>query len=183
LVDPDSYLRNKVPEFVMRGDFGLASGPQSGGGYSHIWFRQMLPPEEITFDSEVFLLTSAAARRLTTPADATTANREDAGGEPTNDRSDEAAGPIFGGTTDKPQSMATTTVPIFHTIRMSGDIPTEVWTRLGRSLIPKLKSGGGSLRLGLNVELKIEADSAAALRAELRQIISDLGLDGQLKVE
>src|SRR5579885_2191290 len=28
LINPDEYLRRKVPEFVARGDFGLASGYQ-----------------------------------------------------------------------------------------------------------------------------------------------------------
>ena len=39
------------------------------------------------------------------------------------------------------------------------------------------------LRLGLDVERKNEADSAPALKAELKQIITDLGLDGQLKID
>ena len=46
LLDPDAYLRNKLPDFVLRGDFGLASGQQPGGGYLHVWFSEMLPPEE-----------------------------------------------------------------------------------------------------------------------------------------
>src|SRR5262245_14554882 len=33
LVDPDAILRNKLVEFVGRGDFGLASGPKTDGGY------------------------------------------------------------------------------------------------------------------------------------------------------
>lgn len=45
----------------MRGDFGLASGQKPEGGYSRMWFGEMLPPEEITFDSDVYLLLPKAA--------------------------------------------------------------------------------------------------------------------------
>lgn len=38
LIDPDTHLRNRIPEFVSRGDFGLASGAQPGGGFSRVWF-------------------------------------------------------------------------------------------------------------------------------------------------
>jgi hypothetical protein len=56
VLDPDSYLRNRLPEFVMRGDMGFASGQKAEGGYSRLWFAEMLPPDEIAFDSDVYLL-------------------------------------------------------------------------------------------------------------------------------
>ena len=46
LVDVDSYLKAKVPEFVSRGDFGLASGQQPGGTYTRVWFNEGLPVDE-----------------------------------------------------------------------------------------------------------------------------------------
>ncbi|MBI3303489.1 MAG: hypothetical protein HYZ72_15605 [Deltaproteobacteria bacterium] len=64
LVDPDAYLRRKIPEFVLRSDFGLASGQQAGGGYSRVWFSEMLPAEEVAFDADVHLLTKTKAKAL-----------------------------------------------------------------------------------------------------------------------
>ena len=55
LLEPDSYLKAKLPGFVMNGDFGYASGAK-GDGYSRVWFRELLPQEEISFDSDVYLL-------------------------------------------------------------------------------------------------------------------------------
>ncbi|MBZ5523276.1 MAG: DUF499 domain-containing protein [Acidobacteriia bacterium] len=181
LIDPDAYLRNKLPEFVMRGDFGFGSGPQPNGGYSRVWFQQMLPPEEITFDSEVFLLTSAVAKRLTS-APPTLADSERTETAAVTQKAGEPEGLLFDGDKSDQTAAEAAAASATRTIRLSGAIPTEVWTRLGRSLIPKLKSGS-SLRLGIDVELTIQADSAAALRADLKQIISDLALDGQLKIE
>ena len=56
VLDPDTYLCNRLPEFVMRGDMGFASGHKPEGWYSRVWFAEMLPPDEIAFDSDVYLL-------------------------------------------------------------------------------------------------------------------------------
>src|SRR5208283_4290428 len=61
VLDPDTYLRNRLPEFIMHGDFGFASGQKQEGGYSRLWFREMLPPDEVSFDSDVYLLLPRAA--------------------------------------------------------------------------------------------------------------------------
>ena len=46
LLDADSYLRNKIPEFASEEDFGLASGKQPDGTYSRVWFGELLPVDE-----------------------------------------------------------------------------------------------------------------------------------------
>ena len=43
LLDPDTALREKIAEFVRNGDFGLASGEKSGGGYERIWHVETVP--------------------------------------------------------------------------------------------------------------------------------------------
>src|SRR5947209_1634840 len=55
LLDPDVTLRNKIVEFVTRGDFGLASGKKADGAYERMWFQEMLAPAEVAFDADVFL--------------------------------------------------------------------------------------------------------------------------------
>ena len=64
LLDPDVYFRNKIPEFVSRGEFGLASGKQPDGSYSRVWFAELLPPDEVAFDADVYLLTQTKAQAL-----------------------------------------------------------------------------------------------------------------------
>jgi hypothetical protein len=67
-------------------------------------------------------------------------------------------------------------------LHIYGEIPTEVWQRLGRTLIPKLKSGT-DLHVGLEVSLSLDADGASSLRHEIQQILEDLKLDGKVQVE
>jgi len=68
------------------------------------------------------------------------------------------------------------------TLRISGNVPPEVWNRLGTRLIPKLKSGS-DLQLGINARLTVDASSAPSLRKELEQALADLGLSDRLDVD
>jgi hypothetical protein len=73
LVDPDAILKSKTVEFVTRGDFGLGSGKKTDGTYERVWFKEMLAPDEVAFEADVFLLqkTTAEAPRAgksSTPA-------------------------------------------------------------------------------------------------------------------
>ena len=67
LLDPDAVLREKITEFVERGDFGLASGEQGQGSFSRVWYRETPAQDEVTFDSNTFLITSKAAERALAP--------------------------------------------------------------------------------------------------------------------
>ncbi|MGA2985365.1 MAG: DUF499 domain-containing protein [Terriglobia bacterium] len=177
LLEPDTYLRNKLPEFVMRGDFGYASGA-TGSGYTRVWFKELLPQEEISFDSDVYLLLPKVAQELkeggslpvvvvTEPSPAAT---------PT-----EPGGTLFTPpTTGEPG--ATTPVSPRRTVTIRGEIPTEVWNRLGRTLIPKLKSGT-DLSVALSVSVQVDGDTAQGFQQELMQILRDLNLAEAVKVE
>jgi hypothetical protein len=56
VISPDEYLKRKIPEFVAKGDFALASGDQPGGGFERVWFREPISPDEVAFDAGVYLL-------------------------------------------------------------------------------------------------------------------------------
>src|SRR5881296_3756717 len=56
LVDPDAILKNKIVEFIGRGDFGLASGQKTGGTYERLWLQDIVAPDEVAFEAGVFLL-------------------------------------------------------------------------------------------------------------------------------
>jgi hypothetical protein len=61
-------------------------------------------------------------------------------------------------------------------------VPPEVCNRLGTKVIPKLKSGAG-LTIGIEFSVSLNAALVAGTAAELRQILNDLGLEGQLKIK
>src|SRR3989441_8620471 len=56
LVDPDAILKNKIVEFVGRGEFGIASGREPDGNYDRVWFQELVAPDEVAFEAGVFLL-------------------------------------------------------------------------------------------------------------------------------
>jgi len=63
-----------------------------------------------------------------------------------------------------------------------GSVPPEIWNRLGRSVLPRLRSGAG-LRIGVEFSVTVSAEVAASLATDLRQILQDLGLSDQVRIE
>ena len=171
LIDPDQCLRERIPDFVTKGDFGLASGGDPATGFSKIWFKELMRPDEVAFDSDVYLLTGAKAKALKLRVEIPIALGEDgADREPIEPEGSRTQGPVVGPAAGKQQ------------IRIAGTIPPEVWNRLGTKLIPKLKAGT-NLRLGLAFSLEIEGAEAHQLISDLRQAIEDLGLSDALKID
>jgi hypothetical protein len=172
LVDPDVTLKSKIVEFVMRGDFGLASGKKADGTYERMYFEGMVGPEEVAFEAGVFLLRKATAERLKTGRPATSPGAEPGPGPAPDPEPTPGPGP-------GPGSGPT---PATRTLRLVGSVPPEVWNRLGTKILPKLRSGS-DLRIGLEFSVTVSADSASGLATELRQILQELGLAEAVKVE
>jgi hypothetical protein len=63
-----------------------------------------------------------------------------------------------------------------------GNVPPEVWNRLGTKILPKLRSGS-ELKIGLEFSVTVPGDSANGFAAELRQILQELGLAESVKVD
>jgi hypothetical protein len=168
LVDPDQCLREKIPEFVTKGEFGLASGGDPSTGFSRIWFKELMPADEVAFDSDVYLLAGAKAKALKLRAETPIVLGEGTDGTPTEPV--RAPGPVMIPTAGKLQ------------VRIVGAIPPEVWNRLGTKLIPKLKAGV-NLKLGLSFTFELEGAEAQQLISDLKQAIEDLGLSDALKIE
>lgn len=185
LLDPDGVLKTKLVEFVGRGDFGLASGPKPDGNYERLWFSQPVPADEVAFESGVVLLKKAKAEELkkkpvpasgdtTPPADpepikvtpTDTGVRTDTG-MPTGVQPPVIVPPV--GTTTK-------------TIKLSGNIPPELWNRLGTRILPKLRMGK-DLKIGIHFSVTVEAANANDLQVELKQILSDLALQDAIKID
>jgi Protein of unknown function (DUF499) len=175
LLDPDTVLRGKLVEFVERGDFGLASGPRPDGSYEHVWYAELLAPEEVAFEPGVFLLTKGKAKALTDEGQPESIPElvSYPSAQPTPTQGQE----LFPRPELEP-SLASQTV----TLRLFGTVPPEVWNRLGTKVIPRLKSGAG-LTVGVEFAVSLNADLVVSTAAELRQIVHDLGLEGRLKIE
>lgn len=173
LVDPDGILKNKIVEFVSKGDFGLASGRKPDGSYERVWFEELIAPDEVAFDAGVFLLRkdSAKALKVGVPPEPAPGPSPPPGPRPILVlEPSPAPGP-------SPPPGATT-----KTVRLVGTVPPEVWNRLGTKILPKLRAGS-DLRIGLEFTVTVKADAAGNLVAELQQILQELGLSESVRVE
>ncbi len=171
LVDPDAILKNKIVEFVGRGELGLASGRRADGSYERVWFHELVAPDEVAFEAGVFLLRKGTAEALKSGVPAPPGPAP-APGPTTSTPPAPGPGP---GPEPAPGAMA-------QTLRLVGTVPPEVWNRLGTKILPKLR-GGSQLMIGVEFTVTVKADAAGGLAAELRQILQELGLAEVVRVE
>ncbi|MFQ5844962.1 MAG: AAA family ATPase, partial [Planctomycetota bacterium] len=174
LLDPDRTLRAKIPEFVARGEFGLASGQKGDGTFERVWFQEAVPADEVGFDANVFLLKRSRATELK------------AGGPPTGSSGVVDAGvppgpgpgpaPPPGPGPEPPAGPGT------RTLRLVGPVRPELWNRFGTKILPKLRSGA-ELRIGVDFSVTVEGNRAEQLAADLRQALQDLGLADDVRIE
>jgi hypothetical protein len=171
LIDPDSVLRSKIVAFVDKGDFGLASGQKPAGKYDRVWFEESISPDEVSFESDVFLLTKPKAKALK--------GSVIPGPEP---------GPSPGPAPGPELEPGPTPVPEpgpgvqTKTLRIVGTIPPEIWNRLGTRIIPKLKSGS-DLKIGVDFSITVDIGNVKTFETDLRQVLQDLGLADKVRIE
>ena len=175
LIDPDAVLRRQIIAFVSNGDFGFASGRRDDGSFGRLWYADLLPPEEVAFEANVFLLTKTKAEEYKTTKE---------------EERDPQPGPSPGpGPKLKPEPGAEfrpdpEPEPTANdtTMRLSGTVPPEVWNRIGIKLLPKLRSGK-ELSASVEISVTVDAQSAAAMVADVKQILSDLGLTDLIRID
>lgn len=179
LLDPDGTLRAKIVDFVRSGDFGLASGLKPDGAYERIWFEGPVDVAEITFDSQVFLVTKQRAKSILqrqVPAGSLSVSAE---------ASKPAAMPSTGEATASPKPDITTpggsAVPTRTLVRLVGNVSPEVWNRIGIKLLPKLRNAQ-ALRLGIDFSCEAEQRDVESLKADLLQALADLHLSVAIRV-
>jgi hypothetical protein len=171
LLDPDRVLRTKIVEFVRSGEFGFASGAESVGGFRRVWFGEEIDPADVTFEADVYLLTKALAQKLKSPDMAPVPTPQPA----------QPASPVPVPGPDHPSPEPGS--PPEHTfISVAGNIPPEQWNRLGTRLIPKMRAAG-SITATIRLEGEVDPGRAAALSAELQQVIDEIGLSASMRVE
>ncbi|MGA2587655.1 MAG: DUF499 domain-containing protein [Candidatus Aminicenantales bacterium] len=179
LIDPDAVLRGKIGEFVVKGEFGLGSGRKTDGGYERIWFEELLAQDEVAFEPGVFLLLKAKAKALRTGMESLPGGGLDVG---------KGIAPGLGPTPvpipplSPEPGLGTAPAGKIKTIRITGEVPPEIWNRLGTRILPKLRSGT-ELRIGVDFSVTVDAGIAQRLAAELKQILEDLELANKMKIE
>jgi len=182
LVDPDKVLRDKIPELVGRGEVGFGAGERPEGGFNRLWFNETLPPEEIEFVYDAFVVRKDRAKALRASATATSATGVQATiPEATPVPSDFT---LVSPDSGKPVAIdgGASAVPAVTLLRVKGTVPPELWNRFGSKIIPKLRSAE---QLQARVELTVEVESSAlaSLETEIQQVLADLDLGGKVVVE
>ena len=178
LLDPDTALRAKILEFVQNSEFGLASGRQPDGDFTHLWFGEIVSSDEVIFETDVYLLHKFKAAELQMKA-----LRGKTVHEPEPTPQMPLAPEIIGG----PEVIV---IPIDQpiagsqekTLRLVGTIPSEMWNRLGTKIIPKMKSAGNPI-VSVEFVVKTGSESVQSLKSDLEQIIADLGIGKDITIE
>jgi hypothetical protein len=169
LLDPDAVLKGKIVEFVGKGDFGLASGSKSDGSYDRVWFEELISPDEVTFEANVFLLTKAKAKALKSRSTI----------EPFTEPEPDETEPTVTEPVPEPKPGPTSQTV---TLNLRGTIPPEMWNRLGTKLIPKLRSGS-ELKAEVSFSVSLDSKLAGSFESELRQILEDLGIQNGIVIQ
>jgi hypothetical protein len=173
LLDPDTVLKNKIIEFVDKGEFGLASGQKLDGTYERVWLKEKLPVEEVLFDTDIFLLKKEKALAL----------KE--GKKPEEEKHEVDEGTAKPEPTPTPTPEPTTeeeTKKQSCAIHIFGTVPPELWNRFGTNILPKIRTGT-ELKVGVDFKVTINAEYAQSKKSELKQALQDLGLQDKVKVE
>jgi hypothetical protein len=173
LLDPDATLRSKIVEFVGRGDFGLAYGQKPDGGYERILFEEFVDPADVTFETGVFLLLKSKARTLKAPPEPVP------GGGPGPTPQPE---PVPGREPEPTPEPEPAPGAATRTFRICGDVPPEVWNRLGTKVLPKLRTGS-ELKIGIEFSVTVGTGVAQSFQTDLKQILDDLGLADRVRIE
>lgn len=173
LLDPDAVLKRKIVEFVGKGDFGLGSAQKPDGTYERLWFSEPVSADEVVFESQVFLLTKAKAKALKTITEPTPGP----GPEP-EPKPEPGPGPEPG-PQPEPEPEPGESKRTYH---LSGEIPPELWNRLGTKILPKLRSGS-DLKIGIDFSVTVDNNFSTAFESDVHQILNDLGLSDKVRIE
>jgi len=132
----------------------------------------------VTFESGVFLLLKSKANSLKTVQEPGAEPEPTPGPEPTPVG---RPGEPISGPTPEPEPEPTPSAGT-RMFRISGDVPPEIWNRLGTKVLPKLRSGS-DLKIGIEFSVTIGGEVAQSFETDLKQILEDLGLTGRIHVE
>ena len=181
LLDPDSVLRRKIVEFVANGDFGFASGAQGNRNFERVWFRELLTPDDVVFEDDVYLISASVAQELL---------RDDQSGEDDGDETDDGEDPgVTDGGTDEVgeeneeggEGEDAEERDKTITLRLVGTVPPEAWNRIGYKVLTKMKAGH-DLLASIDLSATVDPHQAEEMVRALRLAVNDLGLKDRIRI-
>ncbi len=180
LIDPDAILKKSIIEFVERGEFGLATGQRQDGTYERLWFNEPIDSSEVVFEKDVYLIRKEQAEELTRPPEPPKPLDE---GEQKTDR-EEPSGQVTTGTLfPTGEYEGEKKLVGKQKLRLSGSIPADSWSRLGASLLPKLRQQGQEVTVRVEFTITADGQAGEALSQELAQVLEDLGIANTLHID
>ena len=189
LPDPEEALKSAIPRLVERGEFGLASDLKPNATYGRVWFRELVPSEELTFDSETFLVLKTRAEILT----AGTSQPSPKVGSVSEGGSLDRVGAVSdgglpGGTRSTSGSLPEIKIgaPVGGSaaravFTLQGTLPSEAWNKLGIGLVPTLKRGK-DLSIRLTIQVGTAVGDRENFERDIRRRLAELGVGGQWTV-
>jgi len=177
LIDPETVLRNKICDFVLRGEAGLKSAPNADGSGYRLWFKEDIDPSEIMFESEVCLIMAsridpyiAIKKQRLRPEEKNTLPEQD------------IQGPGAGTATPQDQTASQQDQLRMETIKLSGELPYELWNKFSRSALVKLNANGDSVKILIEITATVERNRAGSTLSDIRQALEELNLSNCISV-
>ena len=102
------------------------------------------------------------------------------GSEPTPDEpgTDTGTGTDKGNTQTDPQPEP----PRFDTIKLSGELPYELWNKFSRSVLTKLNASSNGLVIKIDIKAEAESNRSETIKNELMSGIQEVKLDDKIKI-
>jgi hypothetical protein len=185
LADPETVLRNKICDFVQKGDAGLKSASNADGSGYHLWFKEDLDPSEIMFVSEVSLVMAKKVDLYQPkeepgpqpdPDDGVTPPELEGDGQGTGTNSG------TGSTSGQGQIDPQPELPRIETIKLSGELPYELWNKFSRSVLTKLNASSNGIIIKIDIKAETESNRSESVRRELVSGIQEVNLDDKIKI-
>jgi hypothetical protein len=185
LADPDAVLKSKIHDFVYKGDAGLISSSSTDGQGYHLWFKEDIDPSEIMFVSEVSLV-MAKKVDLYKPKDEPGPQTDPNGGvmppEPEGDGQGSGTDSDTDSTYGQGQHDPQFELPRIETIKLSGELPYELWNKFSRSVLTKLNASSNGLIIKIDIKAETESNRSENIKKELLSGIQEVKLDDKIKI-
>lgn len=183
LIDPEMVLEKRIMELVENGDAGLLSQSSADGSVYRFWYKEAINPSEIMFESEVCLVMASKIGLYQTKDDASP-EAEPVNGFRALKRNEEAhTAPGDADSADSRQDDIFTGTPQLQSVRLSGELPFELWNKFSRAVLTKLNANSSNLVIKLEVEAEMDSVRFENTIKELNNGIQEVNLGEKLKVE
>ena len=136
-------------------------------------FNELTDPPEVTFESDVYLLLKGKAAAMKAQPESVPSAGLETGA---------TSVPVTTAEVSPQPRQELVAEAGTRTFLISGDVPPEIWNRLGTKVLPKLRSGS-DLKIGIEFSVTVEGQLARGFETDLAQILEDLGLTGRVRIE